>query len=123
MIALVCQNSPSGQRLQQQLNMVAVEFFNKLEHLRVDNEKETRYLSGILYFYSGDFVTSGETADLIAYTNQFRNEVIPLHDHIEFIGYDWTVESTISSYCHGIDLRAVFRYKGCGAHFCFVSFK
>ncbi len=77
--------------LQQQLNMATIEFFNKPKHLRVDNEKETIYLSEILDFYTDDFVTSGETADLITYINQFRNEAIPLHYHIEFIDYDWTV--------------------------------
>lgn len=77
--------------LQQQLDRAAIEFFNKPTHLRVDNEKETIHLSEILDFYTDDFVTSGETADLITYINQFRNEAIPLHYHIEFIDYDWTV--------------------------------
>lgn len=80
-----------AETLEQQLESATQEFFNKQKHLRVDDKKSTVHVSGILKFYTGDFVASGKKSDLPQYINRFRETKIPVDYRVKFIDYDWTI--------------------------------
>ncbi len=77
--------------LELDLKAASVEFFNKPKHIEVDNYRKVIRLSGIMKFYTKDYVGSGNKQDLIAYVNQFRNDQIPSDYQVDFIDYDWTI--------------------------------
>lgn len=77
--------------LEQMLQSVSVEFFNKDKHLTIDNNKKTVRVSKIMDFYTKDFVASGKSDDLIGYINLFRNNKIPADYRVKYMKYDWTV--------------------------------
>jgi len=77
--------------VEQDLQAASIEFFNKPKHILIDEEKEQLHLSGIMKFYTKDYVASGEKQDLIAYVNQYRDDKIPQNYKVKFIKYDWTV--------------------------------
>jgi len=80
-----------AETLEQELQGAAREFFNKDKHIKVDAAKKRVYLSGIMKFYTKDYVASGKKQDLIAYVNQFRDQAIPLDYKVKFLKYDWTI--------------------------------
>lgn len=77
--------------LEEELQAAAIEFFNKPKHIQIDAEKKQVALSGIMKFYTKDYVASGKKQDLVAYVNQYREEKIPSDYKVTFIDYDWTV--------------------------------
>ena len=79
--------------LEQQLQAVALEFFSKDIHLRVDDDKKEVFVSEILRFYTEDFVESNKRQDLIQYINRYRPETIPPDYKVRFIPYNWTINS------------------------------
>jgi hypothetical protein len=81
--------------LDRQLETAAREFFDQELHVVVDTERKTVRFSQILEFYTADFVGESKDpmADLIAYCNRYRSEPIPLDYRVEFIPYDWTLNS------------------------------
>lgn len=83
------------ERLEQQLEAAAVEFFNDERHLRVDAEQGVVYLSEILDFFPEDFLAVAPS--LIDYVNRYRHPPIPSDYRIEFIPYDWTVNAQTES--------------------------
>lgn len=85
------QQTFQAETLEQDLQAASVEFFNKDKHIRVDPAQQKVYLSGIMKFYTKDYVASGKNQDLIAYVNQFTNTPIPEEYRVKFIKYDWTV--------------------------------
>lgn len=78
-------------RLEQQLDAAAREFFNSAKHVQIDPSKGVVRLSEILDFYPEDFVNPRQAESLIGYANRYRRERIPEEYRIEFIPYDWTV--------------------------------
>jgi hypothetical protein len=82
-----------AQELDQQLEEVSREFFNQEKHVQVDFEQQVVHLSEILDFYTEDFVNNQVAPSLIAYVNRYRTEKIPEHFTVEFIPYDWTVNT------------------------------
>lgn len=84
----------TAETLEQDLQAASVEFFNKPKHINISVEKKTVYLSGIMKFYTKDYVTSGKKQDLVAYVNQFREDKIPLEYKVKFLDYDWTINQT-----------------------------
>ncbi|MBX2848043.1 MAG: DUF547 domain-containing protein [Acidiferrobacterales bacterium] len=81
----------TAQDLEQQLQDASIEFFNKDLHIQIDEAAEEVALSGIMKFYTKDYVASGKKQDLIPYVNQYREDKIPLDYKVSFIDYDWTV--------------------------------
>jgi hypothetical protein len=79
--------------LEQQLQAVALEFFSKDIHLRIDNGNKEAFVSEILRFYTEDFVESNKRQDLIQYINRYRPEAIPTDYKVRFIPYNWTINS------------------------------
>jgi len=73
------------------LQAAAVEFFNKEKHTKIDHDKKKLFLSGIMKFYTGDYVASGKKQDLLVYVNQFRKDKVPDDYRVSYIKYDWTV--------------------------------
>jgi len=79
--------------LDQQLDKATREFFNRLEYVQVETEKQVVRLSEILRFYTEDFVNEKVAPSLIAYVNRYREEKIPENSAVEFIPYDWAVNT------------------------------
>ena len=77
--------------LEQNLQVAAGEFFNKEKHTQVDDVKKLLLLSGIMKFYTKDYVSSGKKQDLLAYVNKFRKDKIPDDYKVKFLKYDWTI--------------------------------
>jgi len=77
--------------MQVALQEAAVEFFTKEKHTLVDHENKRLRLSGIMKFYTKDYVASGKKQDLLEYVNRFRDEQVPSDYKVSFIKYDWTV--------------------------------
>jgi len=80
-----------AQTLEQDLQTAAVEFFNKDKHILVDDAEQVLRLSGIMKFYTKDYVASGKKQDLVGYVNQFREDKISDEYKVKFIKYDWTI--------------------------------
>ncbi|MEM1154740.1 MAG: DUF547 domain-containing protein [Pseudomonadota bacterium] len=83
----------TAENLDEELEAVSFEFFSKPLHLRVDDDKETIYVSSILKFYTEDFVESGRARDLPQYINQFLEEPLPADYKVKYIDYDWRINS------------------------------
>jgi Protein of unknown function, DUF547. len=81
----------TAENLERDLQSAAIEFFNKDKHILIRNESEEVHLSGIMKFYTKDYVASGKKQDLIAYVNQYSKTTIPETYKVKFIKYDWTV--------------------------------
>ena len=77
--------------LEDDLQVAAVEFFNKPKHIQISDDKKTVHLSGIMKFYTKDYVASGKKQDLVAYVNQYRKNIVPLGYKVKFLDYDWTI--------------------------------
>ncbi len=77
--------------LEQDLQAASVEFFNKPKHIEINTESKKVHLSGIMKFYTKDYVESGKKQDLIGYVNQFRSDEIPSDYRVSFLDYDWTI--------------------------------
>jgi len=86
-----------AETLQQSLQAAAEEFFSKSKHIKLDHEAKEVRLSGIMKFYTEDFVPSNEKQDLIGYVNQFIKTPIPQDYRVKFIKYDWTVNQQPNS--------------------------
>jgi hypothetical protein len=80
-----------GDRLEQQLEAAAREFFNQDRHLRVEPERERAYVSEILKWFKEDFVSQRVASSILEYANRYRTEPIPDDYSVTFIPYDWTV--------------------------------
>ncbi len=77
--------------LDSQLDREARRFYNQERNVRLDPAARTVFLSQILQFYTKDFLAKAPT--LIAYVNGYREEKIPPDWKVEFIPYDWTLNS------------------------------
>lgn len=82
--------------LEQDLQAASVEFFNQPKHIEVNANNKKVHLSGIMEFYTEDYVQSGKKQDLIAYANQFRSNKIPSDYRVDFLDYDWTINQAPS---------------------------
>lgn len=78
-----------GAKLEEQLEVEAIEFIRDPRNVRVAPEEESVYLSEIFSFYTADFLK--KSPSLIAYVNRYLEEPIPLNYEVKFIPYDWTV--------------------------------
>jgi hypothetical protein len=77
--------------LDAQLEREARHFFNEDRNVRRDPAARTVFLSQILQFYTKDFLAKAPT--LITYVNGYREAKIPDDWKVEFIPYDWTLNS------------------------------
>lgn len=75
--------------LDRQLESAARGFFSESRNLQLLSEGKRARVSGILDFYTKDFLAKSPT--LIAYINKYASKSIPEDYRIEFIDYDWTV--------------------------------
>ena len=78
-------------RLNQHLDGESRIFFFETRNLQVLPDQRLVRVSSILKFYPEDFLAKSST--LIAYINQYASVKIPEGYQIEFIDYDWTVNS------------------------------
>jgi len=90
----------SGEHLDAQLDAAARHFFSEPRNLQVDPAGGTVRVSSILKFYMDDFLKRSPT--LIAYINRYAATDIPSDMKIEFIPYDWTVNTQGHS-CQSVD--------------------
>jgi len=79
------------ENLERDLQAASVEFFSKPKHIQISPEKKTVSLSGIMKFYTKDYVPSGDKQGLVEYVNQFRTDKIPVDYKVKFLDYDWTI--------------------------------
>jgi hypothetical protein len=81
----------SPDKLQAQLNAAAQEFLNESRNVVIDPTGKTVQLSSILKWYREDFLTVAPS--LAAYVNRYRQAKIPEGAEIDFLSYDWTLNS------------------------------
>jgi Protein of unknown function, DUF547 len=85
-------NEPfSSERLDEQLNEAALHFFSEPRNFQFDPLRHTIQVSSILKFYQADFLKQSPT--LVAYIKRYTPVRIPPDTQIEFIPYDWTVNT------------------------------
>jgi hypothetical protein len=84
-----------AEALESQLEREAREFFSESRNLEIDHVEKRVRVSEILSFYNEDFLA--KSPSLIAYINRYRVEKIPEDYALEFISYDWTVNSQTAS--------------------------
>lgn len=77
--------------LNEQLDREARRFFGEPRNLQLAPARKTVRLSELLKFYTEDF--QRRSPGLIAYVNQYAREKIPEDYAVDFIDYDWTVNS------------------------------
>ena len=77
--------------VQRQLEAETRRFFAEARNIRVDHARQTVEVSAILDFYTEDFLANDPS--LIAYINRYRDDQIPNRYTVEFIDYDWTINS------------------------------
>ena len=80
-----------GTTLDVQLEAATREFFSREIHLRRRDDTREVWVSEILKFYTGDFVSSGKPQDLAEYINRYVQQPIPAAYRVRFIPYDWTI--------------------------------
>jgi hypothetical protein len=80
-----------GVRLDTQLDAAARLFVSEERNVRLDPARRTVLLSEIFRFYTQDFLAKAPS--LIAYVNLYRAEPIPLDWGVEFVPYDWVLNS------------------------------
>ncbi len=79
--------------LNETLEQLTYEFFNKQKHFYLDDKRKRVYVSEILDFYTEDFVASGKAKDLPQYINQYIEQPIPANYKLRFIDYDWRINA------------------------------
>lgn len=79
----------TAMQLDAQLAQETRYFFSESRNARVDHDARTLYLSGILDFYTEDFLA--QAASLPAYVNRYRAEKVPPDYTVKFIPYDWSI--------------------------------
>ena len=79
--------------LNETLEQLTYEFFNKQKHFYLDGKRKRAYVSEILDFYTEDFVASGKARDLPQYINQYIEQPIPSNYKLRFIDYDWRINA------------------------------
>jgi len=80
-----------AERLDDQLEAAAREFFNNELHLRANSGRRRVELSSILKWFKEDFIEGSNTRSTIVYVNRYRSQPIPADYSIKYISYDWTV--------------------------------
>lgn len=81
----------SPDTLSAQLNRAAVEFLNEERNVNVDAATRVVRFSSILKWYKEDFLAAAPS--LISYANRFRESKIPEDYKVEFLPYDWELNS------------------------------
>lgn len=81
----------AGATLDRQLAAAADEFLNEPRNVRADDPGRVLHLTAIFDFYTADFLARSPT--LIAYVNRYRHEPIPDDYRVEFLTYDWTINT------------------------------
>ena len=86
-----------AETLEDALQAASIEFFNEEKHTQVDDAKKELRLSGIMKFYTKDYVASGKRQDLLAYANQYRQNKVPEDYKVKYLKYDWTINQQPTS--------------------------
>ena len=96
-MAVSCPRLPKklfvGEALNDDLQALAVEFFNSPANVRISAEKNSVYVSEILKFFPEDFVPK-KAKTVNEYVNLYRKNPIPLDYKTEYIPYDWTINNS-----------------------------
>ena len=101
-------NPFSSENLQTQLNAQAKLFFSEERNLKIDANKKQVLVSEILKFFTEDFLKKSPT--LIHYINQYVTNKIPDTYEVEFIPYDWRVNSQTKKVATKAKRRHHFRF-------------
>jgi hypothetical protein len=80
-----------AEELDAQLDRQAKEFYNERRNVDPQPDRKTVRLSQILQFYAVDFTKKAPS--LIDYVNLYREEKIPGDWKVEFIPYDWSLNT------------------------------
>ncbi len=80
-----------AETLDEQLNNAAKDFFNSEAFTKVDDKTKTVTFSKIIKFYAKDFQQVSST--VFEYANQFRMDPIEKNYRIEYMEYDWSLNS------------------------------
>jgi hypothetical protein len=80
-----------AEELDAQLDREARRFYNETRNVQPEPEKQFVRLSQILQFYTEDFLQKAPS--LIAYVNRYREDKIPEGWKVEFIPYDWALNT------------------------------
>jgi len=82
-----------AQTLEPQLEAAAQEFCNSVQHVQVQPERHTVRLSELFRFYTTDFVNKMVAPSLMAYVNRYRPQKISETFAVEFIPYNWLLNT------------------------------
>jgi hypothetical protein len=77
--------------LDAELNATTQFFFNEERNVQVDPARKAVRFNQILEFYTEDFLKKAPS--LIAYANKYRSSPIPEDWKVEFIPYDWRLNT------------------------------
>lgn len=83
----------AGDKLNEQLDQEARNFFARAENLRIDHERRTVFFNEILKFYTEDF-TPAHAPNLVAYAQRYTAQKIPADYAVRFTPYDWTIANS-----------------------------
>ncbi len=96
-MAVSCPRLPqkpfTAKTLNQDLQTLAVLFFNSEKNVQVDEKNKIVHVSEILKFFPKDFVPK-KAATIIDYINLYRDKKISADIATEYIPYDWTVNNS-----------------------------
>ena len=81
----------TASELEHQLDVTTRKFIAETRNVRVDSKNRTVWLSAIFKFYIEDFLAHAPS--LVAYVNEFRADKILTDFEVQFMEYDWTVNS------------------------------
>ena len=96
-MAVSCPRLPrkpfSAETLNQDLQDLAVEFFNSDKNVHFSAEPNTVEVTEILKFFPEDFVPK-KAASIVDYVNLYRQDKIPTNYKVNYIPYDWTINNS-----------------------------
>jgi hypothetical protein len=78
-------------RLDAQLDAAARLFVSEERNVRQDPAAKKVFLSAIFDFYTKDFLATSDS--LVAYVNLYREDPIPADCKVEFLPYDWNLNT------------------------------
>ena len=96
-MAVSCPRLPrkpfAAETLNQDLQDLAVEFFNSDKNVRFDSDHKIVQVTEILKFFPEDFVPK-KAATIVDYVNLYRQDKIPTNYSVNYIPYDWTINNS-----------------------------
>ncbi len=96
-MAVSCPRLPrkpfAAETLHDDLQKLAVEFFNSEKNVRVDSAHKIVEVTEIIKFFPEDFVPR-KANSIIDYVNLYRQDKVPAEYKVKYIPYDWTINNS-----------------------------